>query len=34
MLDRFKVPDKDKIFVPVENITKVTEKMLKIQPQF
>jgi hypothetical protein len=29
MLDRFKVPDKDKIFVPVENITKVTEKILE-----
>ena len=29
MLDRFKVPEKDKIYVPVEKITKVTEEILK-----
>ncbi|SVD63264.1 uncharacterized protein METZ01_LOCUS416118, partial [marine metagenome] len=25
MLDRFKVPEQDKIYVPVDKITKVTE---------
>ena len=29
MLDRFKVPDEDKIYVPVEKITEVTQKILK-----
>ena len=29
MLDRFKVPEKDKIYVPVERITAVTENILK-----
>mgnify|MGYP001249108546 CR=1 FL=1 len=30
MLDRFKVPEEDKVYVPVEKITKVTENILKI----
>ena len=29
MLDRFKVPDEDKIYVPVEKITEVTQNILK-----
>ena len=29
MLDRFKVPEQDKIYVPVDKITKVTENILK-----
>tara|TARA_B100001094_G_scaffold84505_1_gene80807 strand:- start:10234 stop:11337 length:1104 start_codon:yes stop_codon:yes gene_type:complete len=29
MLDRFKVPEEDKVYVPVEKITKVTENILK-----
>ena len=29
MLDRFKVPERDKIYVPVERITAVTENILK-----
>ena len=29
MLDRFKVPEQDKIYVPVERITAVTENILK-----
>ena len=29
MLDRFKVPDEDKIYVPVDKITEVTQNILK-----